>query len=95
MTLQIVQTSLPAASAGHPYGAFLSTTGGTAPVRWELAGGVLPCGIYLTSDGRLQGSASWIGTSPSFTVCAIDSSLDAAGRPLPQRTVAEFQVTAA
>ncbi len=47
--------SLPEARVGEGYQVVLVASGGTPPYSWRLAGGVMPDGLSLSSDGMLSG----------------------------------------
>ncbi len=57
--LTITTSSLPGGTAGAPYTATLTATGGTPPVKWK-APNLLPQGFTLSQDGVFS------GTSPVF-----------------------------
>ena len=50
-------TTLPPATAGQPYGHFLSVNGRDSTTQWTLKGGALPPGLTLNSDGSFGGTA--------------------------------------
>ena len=52
----------------------LSTTGSSSLIGWTLEAGELPKGLVLTSDGRLRGKPTVVGTY-TFVVKASDGSL--------------------
>jgi hypothetical protein len=72
----------PAFADGIPYQSWtekgskpyyqLIATGGVGPLKWKIIEGALPNGINLTSDGKLQGTASHVGNF-AFVVRAIDA----------------------
>jgi hypothetical protein len=66
-SVAISTTPLPTATQYAPYGLRLQATGGTGTYSWELANGVLPAGLTLSSAGDLVGSPSTAG-SFSFDV---------------------------
>ena len=53
--LAIATMRLPAGHIGHLYAARLQTSGGTAPIRWTRAKGVLPAGLNLQRNGVVKG----------------------------------------
>ncbi len=53
--LSIASGSLAGGHVGRPYANRFRALGGKAPYRWLRAGGALPVGLRLTSDGRLAG----------------------------------------
>lgn len=63
---------LPAAVVGAPYVQTLAASGGQQPLTWSVAGGNLPAGIELSSNGVLSGVPLAAGTF-SFTVRVIDN----------------------
>ncbi len=75
-TLVVTTTSLPGVEVGATYsGATLATTGGTAPISWEITGGSLPAGLYIDAQtGAVLGTATLSAVSSTFTVTAMDSS---------------------
>ncbi len=71
--LTILTTSLAPAARTVAYSQNLNTQNGTGTVSWNLAGGNLPPGLMLASNGLISGTATTNGTYP-FTVQASDSS---------------------
>ncbi|MFV0461070.1 MAG: putative Ig domain-containing protein, partial [Actinomycetales bacterium] len=63
---------LPAGTAGAPYSATLTASGGVPDYTFDLATGTLPAGLTLNPDGTLTGTPTESGTS-TFTVTATDS----------------------
>lgn len=57
---------------GRAYQTSLAATGGKLPYMWSLAGGGLPAGMSLTSDGTLTGTPQ-ATFSGSFTVQVRDA----------------------
>jgi hypothetical protein len=57
----------------HAYSYQLTTTGGTAPYRYQLQSGGLPPGLTLSATGLISGMPSSPGTY-TFTVYVSDSS---------------------
>ncbi|WP_050727299.1 CARDB domain-containing protein [Vulgatibacter incomptus] len=55
LTLQIAETSLPAAAFGIAYDTRLTAVGGTAPFTWTLVRG-LPAGLTMNAAGRITGT---------------------------------------
>jgi uncharacterized protein (TIGR03437 family) len=53
--------TLPAATRGVAYRVQLAAGGGTAPYQWSLAGGRLPMGLALGTDGVLGGVPGEVG----------------------------------
>ena len=72
--LQITTVTLPGATVGQWYQAYLNATGGTQPYSWTLApgSGPLPPGLSLYNDGSISGSPLASGTF-NFTVRVTDS----------------------
>jgi hypothetical protein len=63
---------LPEAALSTPYADTLVGAGGTAPYTWQLAGGSLPPGLTLHSDGRIDGTPTASGDF-AFTVAISDT----------------------
>src|SRR6202158_4244491 len=57
---------------GRTYSTVLNASGGAAPYKWGVRGGVLPPGLVLSSLGQITGSPSTIG-SFDFTAEVSDS----------------------
>ena len=70
--ITIDTTSLPDATAAHPYAQALNAHSGIQPYVWTLATGTLPPGIALLATGALIGTPNVAGTY-SFTLKATDS----------------------
>lgn len=49
---------LPAAEWNAPYSRAMTAVGGVTPYEWSLAGGALPAGLTLDTDGTLGGTPS-------------------------------------
>ncbi|WP_242345387.1 putative Ig domain-containing protein [Anaeromyxobacter terrae] len=60
--LVVTTTSLANGVVGAAYAATLTAGGGTQPYSWSRAGGYLPPGIALASNGTLSGTPSVSGT---------------------------------
>ena len=68
----ITTNTLPDGTVGTAYSQTLTATG-TAPITWNVAGGILPAGLHLnTSTGEIGGKPTTAGTF-SFTVKAENS----------------------
>ena len=71
-TLTAVRRALPAAPIGARYRTTLTVTGGTAPYRFQLAGGKLPNGLRLGVAGAVAGKARGKAGTFRFTVSVTD-----------------------
>ncbi len=74
--LKLGPAALKTATAGEPYAAKLSTSGGTPPYTYSIVSGAPPAGIELSSAGDLSGAAAASG-SGTFTAEVTDSSTPA------------------
>ncbi len=72
---------LPSGALGVQYSATLAANGGTPAYTWAMAGGALPSGLNLSSNGTISGTPSVAGSS-SFTVRVTDSASATATLPL-------------
>jgi hypothetical protein len=70
--LIITSTSLSAAVINVPYSATLTLIGGVGPYTWALASGSLPAGLSLSTDGKITGTPTTLG-STTFKVQVTDS----------------------
>jgi putative Ig domain-containing protein len=71
--LAVATKQLASAEVGHFYRAKLASSGGQGPVKWSLASGKLPAGVFLDAKrGVLTGKPRKPGTY-RFTVRATDS----------------------
>ena len=71
--LSISTSSLAAGSAGTPYSATLTATGGTAPYQWKVSAGALPSGVSLDqTSGTISGTTLQTG-SFGFTASVTDA----------------------
>jgi VCBS repeat-containing protein len=70
--LVIATTALPPGIHRSSYEATLAANGGTGQTTWKLAGGALPSGLVLASNGVISGTPTSIGTF-SFTARAEDA----------------------
>jgi hypothetical protein len=77
--LAITTSALPGGTAGAPYSANISTTGGVTPVGFAVTAGALPPGLQLAlasappQTATLSGAPTTAGTF-NFTITASDSS---------------------
>jgi Putative Ig domain len=78
--LAIATKRLPAGHIGHRYAARLVTSGGTAPVRWARAKGVLPAGLSLQRNGVIKGKPRTAGKRS-----VLFRATDARGRSVARR----------
>ena len=62
---------LPAGTNGVSYALTFAATGGTSPYLWTLAGGALPTGLALNTNGTLNGTPTASGAF-NFTVQVAD-----------------------
>ena len=71
--VHITTTSLPDGTAGQPYSATLTATGGVTPYAWTITSGKFNTGLILnSSSGAITGTPAVVGTS-NFTVQVADS----------------------
>src|SRR5439155_2655760 len=78
----ITSTSLPHATAGVPYSARLTVSGGRAPYSWSASSGSLPQGLMLNSaTGTISGTTSRQGDF-SFQAKVTDSTLQSTSKDL-------------
>ena len=66
--LAVDTQSVPAGTAGRPYYAKLSASGGVPPYTWSTPGGGLPRGLGLTRQGVLKGTPTEPGDFPATVV---------------------------
>jgi hypothetical protein len=76
--LAVTTTALPGGTAGSPYSANISTTGGVLPVGFAVTAGALPPGLSLSLAATPPQTATLTGTPTlagayTFTVTAADS----------------------
>jgi hypothetical protein len=72
IVLDITPGTLDEGRGGSPYEATFGATGGTAPYSFTVAGGTLPPGMTLSSNGTLSGTPTTPG-SYTFTVRGEDN----------------------
>lgn len=65
--------ALPGGVGGTAYSQTFTTTGGIAPIRYEVTAGALPNGLSLSTGGVISGVPTETGTF-NFTVTATDGS---------------------
>lgn len=74
-TISLAPATIPAATAGTPYGPVtITASGGTAPYTFSITAGALPAGLVLSPGGVISGTPTQSG---SFTVTI--TATDAAG----------------
>ncbi len=78
--LAIATLRLPPGHVGGRYAARLLTSGGTAPIRWSRARGVLPAGLSLQRNGLLEGKPRVAGKRS-----ILFRATDATGRTVARR----------
>ncbi len=71
--LVIEVTDLAVATVGSAYDSALVATGGRSPHTWQVAAGLLPPGLALSSAGRIAGTPQASGQYP-FSVRVTDGS---------------------
>lgn len=71
--IRIVTQNLPNGMHGIEYQFELRANGGLRPYAWQLLQGVLPQGLFLTSDGIIRGTPEEIGNF-TFSIRVIDAS---------------------
>lgn len=74
--LNVTTTSLVPGTAGQPYSAALTASGGQGSYSWSLAAGSLPPGLTLNPAGTIAGTPTATGSS-SFTVRVADGAIPA------------------
>ncbi len=79
-------TSLPNGANGVAYNQTIVTTGGVAPITYQLGTGSLPLGLKLNSVGTVIGTPTSSGTS-TFTINAIDDGTPPLSVPSPTYTI--------
>jgi uncharacterized protein (TIGR03437 family) len=60
-TIRLTTDSLPRATSSQPYSTNLLAAGGVPPYRFALAGGGLPPGLTLSTDGAITGTPTLTG----------------------------------
>jgi len=73
LPLAIDTADLAVATVGSAYNPELVATGGRSPYAWQVAAGVLPPGLALSSSGRVSGTPQAAGQF-SFSVRVADGS---------------------
>jgi hypothetical protein len=74
---------LPDASAGQPYSATLTSSGGVEPYLWTYSGS-LPPGLSISTSGYVSGTPSKAGVFP-ITVKLMDGTMQAGFQPCSLR----------
>jgi hypothetical protein len=87
-TLAIITDTLPLGTVGLAYAAALAAGGGTPPYAWDRAGGSLPAGLALASNGVVQGTPAMVGIS-TFNARVKDSIGASVTRPLDITVIPE------
>ena len=72
ISINPVNSPLPAGIAGTPYSLTFTGSGGTAPYTFRITGGAAPNGLTLSSSGNLTGTPTTAG-SFNFNVRATDA----------------------
>lgn len=70
--LSFPSATLAQATAGRPYSAQVSASGGTGGITYSITGGQLPNGLLMAPSGSISGTTTAAGTY-NFTVTATDS----------------------
>ena len=92
--LVINATPLPSILPSVPYSAAAQATGGVPPYAWSVAGGSLPTGLTLNTDGTLAGVTSASGSYDiQLTVTDSASPQNAATQEFVLLVAAPFAVT--
>jgi endonuclease/exonuclease/phosphatase family metal-dependent hydrolase len=78
---EVSTASVPPATSGSSYAVTLNAVGGQPPLRWALADGSLPSGLFLSAEGDLSGVPRGLGGYP-FTVRVRDANGALATRAL-------------
>lgn len=68
----VAPATAPGGTVGVPYELLFDASGGTAPYTYATTAGALPPGLFLSSDGTLNGTPNTPGTH-GFTVTATDN----------------------
>jgi len=89
--LIFLTAALPSGLSGTAYNVSILTTGGFAPVTFQVTSGSLPPGLTLNTQGVLSGVPSSSGTF-TFNVTATDSSTPAKDSFSPQSATQLFTV---
>ena len=92
--LEVETNVLTAATVGSGFEAALLATGGQRPHTWQMAGGVLPPGLSLSSAGRISGTPQAAGQF-AFSVRVSDGSGRSATASFAVTTVASLRVLTA
>jgi hypothetical protein len=65
--LTIVTTSLPSATVMTPYSVQMVSSGGLAPVTWQLANGTFPGGLSISPSGLISGIPVTYNSTTDFS----------------------------
>jgi Putative Ig domain len=88
--MTLATTALPAGTAGTPYSATLTATGGTPPYTWSVSDGRLHRGLHLNpATGVISGTPKQPRTK-KFTITVTDS-----GAPVREDLSEPFSITIA
>ncbi|MBP5114738.1 autotransporter domain-containing protein [Pseudomonas protegens] len=91
-SLVLTPASLGAGTAGSPYSATLSATGGTVPYSYSITSGSLPAGLSLnTASGLISGTPTTSGSS-NLVITATDAN-GATGSQAYSITIAAVAIT--
>ncbi|WP_189644632.1 putative Ig domain-containing protein [Luteimonas gilva] len=71
-TITISPSTIPGGTAGTPYSATLTASGGTAPYSFSIVSGTLPVGVSFNSAGTYSGTPTTAGTYTA-TIRATDN----------------------
>jgi hypothetical protein len=82
--LTVLTAALPAATAGVPYSATLTATGGVAPYSWSVPVGSLPAGLVLHATTGVISGTPKAGGNFTFTAEVTDSETTAQSAGAPE-----------
>ena len=75
--LALATSALPSGTAGSPYSATLSATGGSLPYTWHVTGGDLPLGLRLDESTGVISGRPLIGGTWRVAISVTDSAAPA------------------